>query len=54
MRTVYVLMYSTGCGDMPHSVFFSRKAALDVLDRIEKRSDRFYFIERCKMGEALP
>ena len=52
MRTVYVIMTSRGCSDYPHSIFFSRKSALERIKQLEKNSKRhFYFIERAVLGE---
>jgi len=50
MKTVYVVMRTSNYGDLPHSVYLTRKEALAALIRIEKRGRAFYFIEKAKMG----
>lgn len=54
MKTVYVVMAnSPRCGfDVPHSVYLTRKEALDAIERMEKKSRSFYYIERAKMKVA--
>lgn len=49
MRTVYVIMYVGEFGDLPHSVYLTRKEAMTALLKIDKRAKRFHFIERAKM-----
>jgi len=51
MKTVYVVMANSprSFGDVPHSVYLTRRAAQDAIDRLEKKSRSFYFIERAKM-----
>lgn len=51
MKTVYVVMANSprNFNDVPHSVYLTRKEALDAIKRMEKKSRSFYFIERAKM-----
>ena len=52
MKTVYVVMANSprSFNDLPHSVYLTRKKALDAIKRMEKKSRSFYFIERAKMA----
>lgn len=49
--TVYVVMANSprNFNEVPHSVYLTRKEALDAIKRMEKKSRSFYFIERSKL-----
>ena len=53
MKTVYVIMAEKWPYHAPHSVFLNCKDAIKELLRLEKcNKNRFYYIERAKMGDA--
>lgn len=51
MKTVYVVMACgpRSFGGTPHSVYLTRREAQDAINKMEKKSRSFYFIERAKM-----